>query len=169
MPIPRRQVVGVLTVLATGWLALACGQAITPSPTPTLQSAQPTPTATEAREADASALATPTPTPAEDAQDIAARFTSVFASYTWATDFSNLSVPIDEIQFLGLPRVDIRSSEDPPHESIEEAAARLIALEPVIVVEVNGKARAYPQSMLISVPNEVVNDTLGGVPIAVTW
>ena len=37
----------------------------------------------------------------------------------------------------------------------------------VVGVEINGDSRAYPVSMLSR--HEIVNDKVGGVPIAVTW
>lgn len=37
----------------------------------------------------------------------------------------------------------------------------------VIGVEINGESRAYPVAILSN--REIVNDTVGGVPIAVTW
>lgn len=37
--------------------------------------------------------------------------------------------------------------------------------EPVIAVEVGGEARAYPVQILMW--HEIVNDTVGGVPVAV--
>jgi hypothetical protein len=43
----------------------------------------------------------------------------------------------------------------------------LKAAEPVLAVEVAGEARAYPVQILIW--HEIVNDTVGGVPIAVTY
>jgi hypothetical protein len=39
--------------------------------------------------------------------------------------------------------------------------------EPVLVTSINGEERAYSVAQLGI--HEVVNDTLGGVPIAVTW
>ncbi|MCP5029164.1 MAG: DUF3179 domain-containing protein [Actinomycetia bacterium] len=39
--------------------------------------------------------------------------------------------------------------------------------EPVIAVEINGDARAYPIGILIS--HEIVNDVVGGVPVTVTY
>ena len=41
--------------------------------------------------------------------------------------------------------------------------------EPVISLEVNGEARAYPVNYMNGPLNEVVNDTLGGAHIAPTW
>jgi len=39
--------------------------------------------------------------------------------------------------------------------------------EPVLAVEIDGEARAYPVQILMW--HEIVNDTIGGVPIAVTY
>ncbi len=39
--------------------------------------------------------------------------------------------------------------------------------EPVIAIEINGDARAYPLGILIN--HEIVNDVIGGVPVTVTY
>ena len=39
--------------------------------------------------------------------------------------------------------------------------------EPVIALDINGDARAYPAQILVW--HEIVNDTIGGVPVAVTY
>ena len=39
--------------------------------------------------------------------------------------------------------------------------------EPVIAIEINGKARAYPLAIMIQ--HEVANDVAGGVPVVVTF
>jgi hypothetical protein len=39
--------------------------------------------------------------------------------------------------------------------------------EPVLAVEVNGEAKAYPLQIMIW--HEIVNDTIGGVPVSVTY
>lgn len=49
----------------------------------------------------------------------------------------------------------------------EERGKYLVSTDRVVGVEINGEARAYP-IMLMNV-HEVINDTLGGVPIAVTY
>ena len=46
-------------------------------------------------------------------------------------------------------------------------AAYLEDSDTVIAVKINGEARAYPVKVLNW--HEVVNDTIGGVPIAVTF
>ncbi len=47
------------------------------------------------------------------------------------------------------------------------AEAWMNADEPIIGVEIDGDARAYPIAMLSR--HEIVNDTVGGAPIAATW
>lgn len=47
------------------------------------------------------------------------------------------------------------------------AEAWMNADEPIIGVEIGGDARAYPVAMLSR--HEIVNDTVAGAPIAVTW
>jgi len=46
-------------------------------------------------------------------------------------------------------------------------ARGLVPHEPVISVAIGGEARAYPLGVMIW--HEIVNDTVGGMPIAVTW
>jgi len=41
--------------------------------------------------------------------------------------------------------------------------------ELVLGVVIGGEARAYPVNYMMGPANEIVNDTLGGVPIAPTW
>ena len=48
-----------------------------------------------------------------------------------------------------------------------DAAGQMLASDRIIGVSVNGDHRAYSISQLSS--HEVVNDTVGGVPVAVTW
>ena len=154
----RWRIIGLSTVLATGLAAMACSPSATPTPTAT-----PAPTPTEVVAALPTATPTPTPTPI-DYSAPRYRFGSI-----WKTDFSKLSVDLEEIQVLGLGPVSPRSADSLAYATIEEASELLADLEPVIVVEVNGEVRAYPQSALIFVSTEVINDVLGGVPIAVTW
>ena len=53
--------------------------------------------------------------------------------------------------------------------SVREAASELNPDELVLGVEVKGEARAYPINMLSGPNHEILNDTLGGRPIAATW
>ena len=83
------------------------------------------------------------------------------------TDFSKHNVSFDEIFSGGPPKDGIPPIDDPVFESLEEGAKRYAALEPVVGLVVNGKAKAYPLSVLIW--HEIVNDEIGGVPVSVTY
>ena len=85
----------------------------------------------------------------------------------WATDFSRHSVPLSEFQPGGPPRDGIPPIDHPRIVSIEGGDRFLTAREPVVVVSAGGQARAYPERILVW--HEIVNDTLGGRPIAVTY
>ncbi len=85
----------------------------------------------------------------------------------WATDFSIASVDLGEFQGGGPPKDGIPAIDEPRFESIANAQAWLAPTSPVISLDVGGSARAYPMAILIW--HEVVNDTLGGVPVVVTF
>jgi hypothetical protein len=83
------------------------------------------------------------------------------------TDFSRASVPFSEILSGGPPRDGIPALSDPSFRPVAQAQ-RLDPREPVIAVEIEGAVpRAYPVRYLTW--HEIVNDTVGGVPIAVTF
>ena len=85
----------------------------------------------------------------------------------WNTDFSKHSVPYDEILSGGPPRDGIRSIDRPKFVSNDEAAEWLADNEPVIALELNEDARAYPLQIITW--HEIVNDTVGGVPAVITF
>ena len=58
-------------------------------------------------------------------------------------------------------------STNPSSPTFDEADRYLGRLEPVISFEANGDARAYPLQILTW--HEIVNDVVGGVPVAVTF
>ena len=66
-----------------------------------------------------------------------------------------------------LPKDAIPSIDSPRFYSVLEADAEYEPDEVVMGVEFNGEARAYPIGLLSS--HEIVNDMVGGRPIAVTW
>ena len=88
---------------------------------------------------------------------------------------------LDDPAGPGLPKplvdpAQIRSGGPPPdgipaidHPRFERAdhVDWLRPNEPVLAVEVGGDARAYPVQILIW--HEIVNDTLGGTPVAITY
>jgi Protein of unknown function (DUF3179) len=82
-----------------------------------------------------------------------------------ATDFTRHSVDLDEIIPGGPPRDGIPAIDEP--EFVPVAEATLPEDEPVVGLVVNGDARAYPLRVLIW--HEIVNDVVGGVPVAVTY
>ncbi len=83
------------------------------------------------------------------------------------TDFSRHSVPYEEIFVSGVARDGIPPIDDPVTTPLAEARDLFGDTEPVISVQVNGEARAYPLGVLMR--HEIVNDELGAVPIAVTY
>lgn len=85
----------------------------------------------------------------------------------WETDWTQHTVPYDEIISGGVPRDGIRSIDDPTFKTIEQTDEWLTGTEPVIALEIDGEARAYPLSILTQ--HEIVNDTLNGVPVVVTF
>ena len=88
-----------------------------------------------------------------------------FSTFGWKTDFSKHSVPLDEISSGGPGKDGIPSIDFPRFNSVDKSF--YADTEPVVVVEVNGEAKAYPIEILIW--HEIVNDTLGGVPVTVTF
>ncbi|MDH3741834.1 MAG: DUF3179 domain-containing protein [Hyphomicrobiales bacterium] len=82
------------------------------------------------------------------------------------TDFTQISIPLDEILSGGPPKDGIPSIDRPifkPLAEITDIADR----EPVVSLEINGDARTYPIRVLTW--HEIVNDTVGGKPVTVTY
>ena len=86
---------------------------------------------------------------------------------SWSTDFSRTTISFDEIQTGGPPKDGIPSIDNPAFESVADADAWLDDLEPVQVVDLNGDARAYPVQVMVW--HELVNDTVGGEPVVITF
>jgi Protein of unknown function (DUF3179) len=76
-------------------------------------------------------------------------------------------VPLDQIVSGGPPPDGIPSIDNPKFISIKEADKLLVDSELVIGLDVNGDIRAYPLQILVW--HEIVNDNVGGVPVAVTY
>lgn len=83
------------------------------------------------------------------------------------TDFSRHAVPFGEILSGGPPRDGIPSIDAPAFEPVPALGARLAGREPVMSLEIDGDARAYPLSILVW--HEIVNDEVAGRPVAVTY
>lgn len=82
------------------------------------------------------------------------------------TDFSKRAVEWHEILSGGPPKDGIPSIDRPKFKAAS-TDTQLGDLEPVIGLEINGDARAYPLRILIW--HEIANDLVGGVPVAVTY
>ena len=83
-----------------------------------------------------------------------------------ATDFARASVDFRTIISGGVPKDGIRAIDDPVFAPIGDLDT-LAGTEPVIGLFVNGVAKAYPLQILTR--HEIVNDVIGGVPVAVTF
>jgi len=84
----------------------------------------------------------------------------------WQTDTTIRSIPLNELTIL-LKRNQISPLNQPQYISKAEANKRMNGMQPVIAVEINGEARAYPLSMLSY--HEIVNDRLGDTPICISY
>jgi hypothetical protein len=85
----------------------------------------------------------------------------------WKTDFSKHTVPLSEFRSGGPGKDGIPAIDEPKFVSVGEGDEWLEDREPVIELELAGQARAYPIQILIW--HEIVNDTVGERPIAVTF
>ncbi|VAV89585.1 hypothetical protein MNBD_ALPHA06-2038, partial [hydrothermal vent metagenome] len=81
------------------------------------------------------------------------------------TDFSTYLVPASEFTDGGPGKDGIPAIDNPNFEPVQNMD--LDPRSPVIVVEIEGFARAYPLSILIW--HEIVNDEIAGHPITVTF
>ncbi len=89
------------------------------------------------------------------------------ADSEFSTDFSISSVNFDSILSGGPPKDGIPSLDNPEFVSVDDADEWLEPNEPVIQLEVNGEAKAYPLQILMW--HEIANDAIGGVPVVVTF
>jgi len=85
----------------------------------------------------------------------------------WKTDFSKASVDLAEFLGGGPPKDGIPAIDAPKYESIAAARGWLSDKSPVISLEIEGEARAYPLAVLMW--HEIANDALGGKPIVITF
>ena len=161
--------------------AAGCGAAEVSSPSATATVADaPTPTAEATATASASAAAdvsstsvatTATNAPAPTAAAMATASASARASSQTPSDdgdIRTLATEDDELEIVTLLGFDaIRAILEPEFVDAAQADEWLDDDVPVIGVSINGDSRAYTVPML-SV-HEIVNDVVGGEPIAVTW
>ncbi|MGH2759899.1 MAG: DUF3179 domain-containing protein, partial [Actinomycetota bacterium] len=90
------------------------------------------------------------------------------ARFPWEIDPPPASlVPLDEIKSGGPPPDGIPPIDDPKFVSVGAAEEWLDDREPVLSLVHRGEARAYPLQILTW--HEIVNDTVAGDPITVTF
>jgi hypothetical protein len=97
---------------------------------------------------------------------VAASIATPAAAADWRTDFSRHTVPLSDFQ-PGGPGKDGIPALDQPRFAPVAATSYLTPREPVIELMLGGEARAYPLQILIW--HEIVNDRVGGMPVAVTF
>ncbi len=89
------------------------------------------------------------------------------AELEFTTDWRKHSVSYSEILSGGPPKDGIAAVDEPRYERVAKADEWLKPDEPVILVEIDGEARAYPIQILMW--HEIVNDMVGDVPVTVTY
>lgn len=94
---------------------------------------------------------------------------------SYGFDLSNLALASDELAPSGMPRGFLPSLDDPPHLRGSEITVYnernrpkyLVTTDRVLGIVVDGQPHAWPLSILNV--HEVVNDTVGGVPVVATY
>lgn len=87
----------------------------------------------------------------------------------WRTDFSNSTIDLNEL-LVGIPAADPRDAIPPidaPRFEVVSESEWIEDQEPGVSLEIDGDARFYPLSVMTR--HEIVNDEVGGVPVAVTY
>jgi hypothetical protein len=84
-----------------------------------------------------------------------------------AEEFPEPLVDINQIFSGGPPPDGIPPIEQPEFFDVVDQLDLLPLEEAVIALEINGDARAYPVRALVW--HEIVNDTVGGVPVSITY
>ncbi len=93
-----------------------------------------------------------------------------YATESWPTDWANRTVDLSEL-LLGIGMIDPRDAippiDDPIFESLDQAAEWLDSRAPGMLVSIASDSRFYALSILHR--HEIVNDRIGGIPVAVTY
>ncbi len=121
----------------------------------------------ERRETETLAVTKATPEQPSLATDLPVESPPRGAASEFSTDFSKHTVSYSEILSGGPPKDGIPAIDEPVFVDVNEADSWLKPVEPVILAEVGELARAYPLQILIW--HEIVNDTFGDLPLAVTF
>lgn len=86
--------------------------------------------------------------------------------FNWNTDTTLTNIDLSEVMVV-LPRGSFVVLNNPKFISKDEGLKSFISKEPVLSVDINGIAKAYPLNMLSI--HEIANDTLSGIPILATF
>ncbi len=103
--------------------------------------------------------------PASAVEDVASGLESGLSG-DLASGLPEPTVPLDELRSGGPPPDGIPPIDDPTFLRPDQVDF-LAENEPVLAFDVDGDARAYPVQILIW--HEIVNDTVGGDPVAITY
>lgn len=85
----------------------------------------------------------------------------------FSDEFPDPLVDPAEIRSGGPPPDGIPPIDEPQFVTVDEADSWLSDTEPVLVLDIDDDVRVYPVQILIW--HEIVNDTVGGVPVSVTY
>jgi hypothetical protein len=88
-------------------------------------------------------------------------------SSDWRTNWDNRIIDLDELTSGGPSRDGIPPIDEPKLESVDQASEWLVDREPVVLFQFGDEVRAYPLRILTW--HEIVNDEVGGVPVAITF
>ncbi|OGO35281.1 MAG: hypothetical protein A2Z03_11730 [Chloroflexi bacterium RBG_16_56_8] len=151
----------ILMSIVAALVLTACAAATTAPPVRTL-TAQPT----DIPSGSPLALA-PTVAPSTETTKLLPEEPVPFNTGEWRTDFKKHTVPFREIFSGGPPKDGIPALDEPRFISTGDASAWLKDNEPVILFQHKEDVRAYPLQILIW--HEIVNDTVGGLPVVITF
>ncbi len=84
-----------------------------------------------------------------------------------SAEFPEPLIPLDEIISGGPPPDGIPPIDEPVFLPVAENLDILDPAEPVVALEIDGDARAYPIRAMVW--HEIVNDVVGGIPVSVTY
>ena len=144
-----------ILLLGLGMVVAACTAATTD------------PTSTSGTEQEPTTSPSTTAEPDGGSTEIPDRLQSM--ANAWETDFSNSTIDLDEL-LVGIPASDPRDMIRPIDEPAFAAARStewIADNEPGVMLDIEDDVRFYPLSILTR--HEIVNDTVGDMPVAVTY
>lgn len=86
--------------------------------------------------------------------------------FNWKTDTTQTIIDLAELSVV-LPRGSFQVLNYPEFIGKEKGLSEFFEREPVMLIEISGKAKAYPLNVLSI--HEIANDTLAGIPILATF